>query len=110
MADQLALDLVLPPLAPPDPTIQDRAEAFFAANRPLVMWMLRHAQELRDAGARRISAKYLFERARVERLLAVRTDERWALNNSLSSRLARLLVKADPSLAGLIETRALRAA
>ena len=52
MADQLALDLVLPPLAPPDPTIQDRAEAFFAANRPLVMWMLRHAQELRDAGAR----------------------------------------------------------
>jgi hypothetical protein len=33
-----------------------------------------------------------------------------ALNNSLSSRLARLLVKADPSLAPLIETRALRSA
>lgn len=109
MTDQLALPMELPPLAPPDPTIQDRAEAFFASNRPVVLWMLRHAQELRDAGARRISAKYLVERVRVERIRTARVDD-YAINNSITSRLARLLIKADPSLKSLIETRKLRAA
>lgn len=109
MTAQLDLELDLPPLAPPDPTIQDRAEAWFAANRPVVTWMLRHAQELRAAGARRISTKYLVERVRVERIRTARVDD-YAINNDLTSRLARLLIKADPSLESLIETRKLRAA
>lgn len=109
MDAQLDLELELPPLAPPDPSIQDRAEAWFAANRAVVTWMLRHAQELRDAGARRISTKYLVERVRVERIRVARVDD-YAINNDVTSRLARLLVQADPSLEPLIERRKLRAA
>lgn len=109
MADQLALALDLPPLAPPDPTIADRWMAFSRANPHIGRELLRRARELRDIGLRRIGVKYLWESLRVDRVRVSGVDD-YRLDNRLTSRYARFLIENDPSLAPLIETRALRSA
>ncbi len=66
---------------------------------------------LRNRGHRKFGVKLLFERLRFEYLLT--TDDShspFRLNNSLTSRYARLLLANEPFLADCIETRELRAA
>jgi hypothetical protein len=102
-------DLVIPE---PVPDLQTRAEQFAAANPELMRWLTERALHYRRKGVR-VGAKFLIELARVEFQTAqVARDEHseWKLNNSLTSRLARILAANDPRLADYFHTRALTAA
>lgn len=90
----------------------DRLAADFVRERPdCIRLLVRLARKRKAEGERRLSVKALFEEARpmVRKMDARRRRPRgaWALNNSLTSRLARILPKAFPELRGCFETRSL---
>lgn len=90
----------------------DRLAADFVRERPdCIHLLVRLARKRKAAGERRLSMKELFESARP---MLRKTDARrrrkhgpWALNNSLTSRLARILPRAYPDLRGAFEVRKL---
>ena len=107
MTAQLALDLspLVTPDYAPEATIAERFEAFHAANPHVAdalevlagQWLARH---------RKVGVKALIERLRWE--AGVQTDATdYRLNNTLTSRYARLLIDRHPEWADRIETRAL---
>ncbi len=110
MADQLALDLSLPPIVTPEsrPTIAETFEAFHAANPHAYELLVRLAREM-YARRGRVGIKACFERLRWEYAIRTEGDER-KLNNNLTSRYARLIAEMCPDLADAFEVRALRAA
>jgi hypothetical protein len=67
------------------------------------------AVELLDAGETRLSAKFLVEIARYRQIVRKAAGDRWSINNSFTSRLARTLETTYPELAGRFETRELHA-
>lgn len=70
--------------------------------------LLRLARRWKAAGHTRCSINMLFEIVRYESGLAHSDGDGPALNNSLRSRYARLLMWNEPDLVGLFETRSLR--
>lgn len=101
-------DFVVPE---PDPelTIQERFEAFHAANPWVLTSLIALAESAKAHGESRIGVKALFERLRWAHARATMGDP-WRLNNSYSSRYARLIIAERGDLAEMFETRALRAA
>lgn len=97
-----------PPPQPREPTLQERFEAFHAANTQVLQGLVRLARELVDRGHRGFSIAMLFEVLRWQRLMAT-TDSSspYRLNNSYRSRYARLLHELHPELAGHLELRTL---
>ncbi len=97
------------------PTIQQRYEAFRAANPHVFVEMLRLARARLDRGEAFVSVKALWEELRVS--LAVIDDvgtpghvadivvEPYKLNNDYTAFYARALIAADPRLAGVIQVR-----
>ncbi len=65
------------------------------------------ARDLKAAGETRLSAKMIFEVARFRFLVRRKPGEKWALNNSYSSRVARLIEDNYADLRGMFERRAL---
>ena len=81
---------------------------FHRANPHVLELLVRLCREAQARGVRRLSAKALIERARWD--LGVATDgEPYRLNNSHTSRYARLIADRHPELAALFEFRSLRA-
>lgn len=102
-------DLVIPE---PVPCLQERAERFAAANPALMAWLTAQALAWQDRGVK-VGIKYLIESARYEfRAASIARDEHadWKLNNSLTSRLGRIIAANEPRLADTFQTRELRAA
>ena len=62
------------------------------------------------SGKRRIGVGALWERMRWEIWMDTSGDEEFKLNNDFRSRYARLLMRQEPALAGIFETRRLRSA
>lgn len=87
----------------------DVEAARFVRERPDAFRLLvRLAREERAAGATRLSMKALFERARPRLKKAQKQRGRaWVLNNSLTSRLARIVEKTVPGMHGCFELRGL---
>lgn len=110
MTTQLAFPLeplVVPDYAP-DLTIQERFEAWEAAN-PWVMRVLESlVSDWLAAGHRRVGIKSCWEQIRWS--YGVTTGDTFRANNSFTSRAARLLIARHPEWADAIETRELRAA
>jgi hypothetical protein len=96
-----------PPKRKP-PTLEERFLLWVSANERVVVLFLRFAREAQSAGQKRFGIKAIAERCRWEHLVVRKEADPWAINNSYMSRLARLLVKRDPSLEGLFEFRKLR--
>ncbi len=95
---------------PPRAKTLDERFSYFCAERPDVIKLLvTMARELRDAGENRIGMKMLFEVARFRHLVRRSTGKRepWLLNNSYTSRMARLIEDNYPDLKGLFEMRSL---
>lgn len=90
-------------------TIDARFAAFHRDNPNVYATLVRLAREARAAGKTRIGMKALVERARWDLWLATHGDE-YKINNSFVSRYVRLIVSQEPDLAGMFETRRLRAA
>jgi len=112
MSDSLVItQLVLEPLAPlvqpvvsPEATIEERFEAFHAAN-PHVFDILRSvALQLRKRGIKHYGMKGIFEGLRWESTLRT-SGEPWKLNNDYTSLYARKLMDEVPQLDGFFELR-----
>lgn len=88
----------------------DTLAAQFVRERPdCIRLLVRLARKRKAAGERRLSCKALFEEARplVRKMGKRNRRGPWALNNSLTSRLARILARSFPDLNGCFELRAL---
>jgi hypothetical protein len=91
------------------PTITDRFETFHQTNPWVYAELVRLARELVQKGHERIGMKMLFEVIRWERMRATSSDEPFRLNNSFTSRYARLIAAQEPDLADAFAMRELRA-
>ncbi len=88
-------------------TLQERFEAWVKDNPEMVNLFLCYARQAKTAGLHHYGVKAIAERVRWH--VEVETKgEVWKMNNNYPSRLARLLVRRDPSLDGLFEMRKLR--
>lgn len=108
--------LVLPPLPPVNPipddgSIEDRFARFHAANPHIYAALRDMARSLVAAGETRIGVKMLWEVLRYSYKIGAvslgNDPEPYQLNNSYTSRYARLL-NQEPGLVGVIELRRLR--
>lgn len=104
---------VLPAFADPTPdrtlTLDERYTQWAEANPWVLDQIERFADELAAAGVKRIGIKALVERLRWDWTISrATTGDRWKLNNSFTSRLARALIARRPDLAPMIETRRLK--
>jgi len=91
-------------------TVQERFEEFHAANPHVAQCLATLARRMIAKGRDRIGMKMLFEVLRWEYYL--HTDDPnsdYKLNNTMTSRYARLLEETHADLRGVFETRQLRA-
>lgn len=104
---------VLPGFVEPDyrhdQSIDERFDAFHEANPHVLAELERLADQLAAAGVRRFGVKALVERLRWDWTVQTAGDD-FKVNNSFTSRYARLLIERRPDFADMIETRELRAA
>ncbi len=111
-AIQPPLDLDLAPIrpieAPDDAPIEERFHQFHAANPQVYRALRSLALPLAHAGRKRIGVKMLWETLRYSYSIVTDGSD-YKLDNSYTSRYARLLMDQEPELRGLIETRVLRA-
>lgn len=108
LPEQLAFpDLVVPEL-PREATLDERFCAFCRANPHVYDHLRRNALELVRTGHKRISIKMLIEVLRWSALRTRDAHSDYRINNSYSSRFARLLAASEPELADAFETRELK--
>lgn len=106
---QLDLIDVQPLVAVTGATIQERFESFHAANPWVLTALERLTRQWLNSGHTRVGMKMLTERLRWE--YGIRTQgDAFRLNNSYTSRYARLLIDLHTEWADAFETRELRAA
>lgn len=93
---------------PPNTSIEHSFAEFHRANPWVCEALTKLALDLHARGRKRIGMKMLFEVLRWQHALAT-IDEHsvFVLNNSLTSRYARLIMEQNPELAGIFETRKL---
>lgn len=107
---QLALDFapLVVPAYEPEATIQEKFDAWVAANP----WVLPKVEELiadwLDAGHKRASLKQVWEVIRYQ--YGRTTGDRFKANNNFTSRASRAVLERHPEWEACIETRELRAA
>lgn len=96
-----------PPVEPP--SLDEAFEAFHAEHPHVYARLHTLAMGLVAAGHRRIGVKMLWETLRYHTMLEAPdpSGAGWKLNNSYTSRYARLLLANEPLLADVIETRGL---
>lgn len=110
--EQLTFDLapLVAPTYEPEATIQERYEAWRDSNAWVLPYLANLLDEWSEHGGRRVGVKAACEWLRRDYQRLVRDSSGFAVNNSYSSRIARDLIDRYPHLAGVIETRELRAA
>lgn len=102
------LDHIIPPVPPPsDDRIDKRFARFHAEHPEVYVELVRLARRAKAAGETRVGIKMLWEIVRFEGIVAKDPDRRYALNNVMTSRYARLIMASEADLAGLFETRKL---
>ena len=92
----------------PDATIQERYEAFDAANPWVKASLIVLLEDAKEHGEPGLSIRGLFERLRWSHVAT--TDHPWKLNNNYTSRYARTILEERPDLAEMFRVRDLRAA
>lgn len=92
-----------------DASIQERFEAFHAANPHVYERLVRLALQLKRQGRQHFGIKALIEFLRFSYALQT-TGEPYKLDNRFSSRYARYIMETVPELDGFFETRELKAA
>lgn len=82
-----------------------RFRRFMDENPDAIDALVEIAREVKAAGHDRVSMKLIFEVARFRFLIRQQAGERFALNNSYTSRAARYMQAKYPDLAGMFELR-----
>lgn len=114
IGQQVCLDFTDRGVEPPSAaerklSIEERFRRFHAENPEVYREIVRLARRAREAGRTRIGIKQIFEVIRYNHGITTR-GENLKLNNSYSSRYARLVERQEADLKGLFETRELKAA
>lgn len=89
-------------------TLQGRFEQFHRDNPRVYQTLIRLTREAKALGHDRVGMKMLFEVTRWELSIKVKSDDEWKLNNSFTSRYARLVAAQEPDLRDMFDTRELR--
>lgn len=95
------------PAAPPRP-VNDHEAAFleFHALNPHVCDLLvSYARHARARGHRRLSIQMLIERARWEATIETESSDGFKVNNNHAPYYARLIMRQEPDLDGMFDTR-----
>jgi hypothetical protein len=92
--------------APPS-TLDAKFWEFHQENPQVFEKLVKMTTELKQAGRRKVGIKMLFEVIRWQHALETRGDH-FKLNNSYTSRYARIIEEQHPELAGMFETRSIR--
>ena len=109
--DQLELDIA-PLVKPPHvegQTIQERFLSFHKLNPTVYVALERLVREWIAAGHDKVGMKMMFEVLRWRHGMSTQGDI-WRLNNSYTSRYARLMLDSHPEWETVLETRELKAA
>ena len=117
MASQTAFEFAPPSLVlggpvfvvrkePAKPSIQERFEQFHADNPAVYEEMVAVCRELKATYGRGVSAKFVWEKLRLT--LRAKYRGRYMLDNSLTSRYAREVMRREPDLAGFFQLRDLK--
>lgn len=92
-------------------TIDERFTSFINANPQVYRAFVSLAREyLARTQSKRVGAKMVWERMRWEYAIRTRGESDYKLNNSYTSRLARLASSLEPDLRDAFEQRVLRSA
>jgi hypothetical protein len=91
-------------------TIDERFEAFHAANPDVYAELVRLARRAKARGHRRMGIELCFGALRWNRLMQTTGERGFKLNDHFTSRYSRLIQEREPDLDGFFETRALRSA
>lgn len=89
-------------------TTRERFEQYHAAHPVVYQELRRLAYEMRKRGFSSYSIMTLYGAARYR--LSLDSGEDYKMNNNYMPHYARLLMQAEPELAGFFETREIRAA
>lgn len=92
----------------PEMSIQDRFEAFHAANPHICIMLEEMALQMREWGIRKSGIKFLVEKLRWDYMVQTRGEEPFKISNDFTSRYARLLMDRNPALVGFFDTKELR--
>ena len=87
----------------------DAVRRFHEANPWVYRELVNHARDLVARGHRRLGMRMLYEVVRWHHLRETARDGDFALNDNFISRYARLIQTNEPDLAGVFETRQLKA-
>lgn len=90
------------------PSIQERFEAWVAANPELYRLIRQYAYRALEAGRSRFGIAAIVERVRWDIEIESEGDD-FKINNDFRSRLVRKLIDEEPRFEDLFETRALKA-
>lgn len=96
-------------VASDDGSIEQRFVEFHAANPWVYVALVRLARDFRRRGKDRVGIKMLVEVVRWEFLRSTTSTDRFKINNSFTSRYARLVAAQEPDLASMFCVRTLRA-
>ena len=91
-------------------TIEQRFQDFHSRNPWVYAALVRLARDLRRNGQQRCGIKMLFEVIRWQWSRETTASDGFRLNNSLTSRFARLIMEQEPDLEGFFDVRELKAA
>ena len=87
-------------------SLQARFEQFHRDNPGVYRLLVKLTRDLRNRGHLTVSIKMVYEVARWEHYMTT-TDPQFKLNNSFTSRYARLLMEQEADLKGIFDTRRL---
>jgi hypothetical protein len=105
----LTLEPLIPVVMPKDATIQERFEAFHAANPWVYQAFVDLAADALDRGAQKVGIGMLTEVIRWQYGRQTQGDS-FKVNNNFRSRYVRLMIANHPGWEQVFETRDLRAA
>jgi hypothetical protein len=92
-------------------SIQQQFEEFHAANPWVYDELVTLARRAKRRGANKVGIGMMVEIVRWRRFIATQDfNSGFKINNNYRSRYARLISEREPDLAGMFETRELRAA
>lgn len=86
-------------------SLEQRALKWASENRETVGKFFEFADQAWASGTRPIGAKLIVERMRWSHLIEKKSSEEFKINNSYTSHLARLYIKAHPERASLFRFR-----
>lgn len=101
------LPAIVQPQYAKEATIQERFEAFHAANPQVYEALVGLVMEMRQRGVKKYGMKGLFEILRWRYVMQTQGDE-YRLNNIYTSRYCRKMITEYPELEGFFELRELK--